>query len=75
MEKRCIQFIWNLMNSDTSLFNITVKHSLSMSSTTLAEQYNMLCSNMVLYERMVRTFECVYGKIQKHINETYFVNK
>ena len=37
MEKRCIQFIWNLMNSDTILFNRTVKHSLSMSSTTLGE--------------------------------------
>ena len=43
MEKRCIQFILNLMNSDTSLFNRTVKHSLSMSSTTLGEniQYYM----------------------------------
>ena len=34
MEKRCIKFIWNLMNSDTILFNRTVEHSLSMSSTT-----------------------------------------
>ena len=30
IEKRCIQFIWNLMNSDTTLLNRTVKHSLSM---------------------------------------------
>ena len=34
MEKRCIQFIWNLMNSDTILFNRIVKHSLGMLSTT-----------------------------------------
>ena len=61
MEKRCIQFIWNLMNSDTILFARTVKHSLSMSSFTLGENTRFLCSNMVfiyLYERMVRTFEC-----------------
>ena len=35
MEKRCIQCICNLMNSDTILFDRIVKHSLSMSSTTL----------------------------------------
>ena len=32
MKKRCIKFIWKLMNSDTILFDRTVKHSLSMSS-------------------------------------------
>ena len=37
MEKRCIQFIWNLMSSDTILVDRTVEHSLSMSSTTLGE--------------------------------------
>ena len=37
MEKRCINFIWNLLNSDTILLDRTVKHSVSMSSTTLGE--------------------------------------
>ena len=37
MEKYCIKFIWNLLNSNNILFNRTVKHSLSMSSTTLGE--------------------------------------
>ena len=37
MEKCCIKFIWNLLNSDCKLFDQIVKHSLSMSSTTLGE--------------------------------------
>ena len=35
MEKRYIKCIWYLMNSDTIVFNRTVKPSLSMSSTAL----------------------------------------
>ena len=37
MERRCIKFIWNLLNSNCKLFDQIVKHSLSMSSTTLGE--------------------------------------
>ena len=32
-----MEFIWNLLNSDTFVFNRIVKHSLGMSSTTLGE--------------------------------------
>ena len=35
------------MNSDTILFDRPVKHSLSMSSTTLGENIRYLCSNIV----------------------------
>ena len=31
-----------VMNSDTTLFNRTVKHSLSMSSTTLAKKHTLV---------------------------------
>ena len=59
MEKRCIQCIWNLMNRDTILFNRTVKHSLSMSSTTLGENIPYFMFKLwYLFERMVRTYKC-----------------
>ena len=58
IEKRCIKCIWNLMNSDTILFNRTVKHSLSISISTLGENTIFYVQIWYLYERMVRTIGC-----------------
>ena len=74
MEKRCIQFIWNLMNSDTILFDRTVKHSLSMSSTstTLGENIRYFMFKYGIYmSEWYGPLSVLNGKIQKHIlNET-----
>ena len=77
MEKGCIQFIWNLMNSDAILFNRTVKHSLSMSSTTLGENIRYSTFKYGIYmSEWYGPLSVLYGKIQKHIlNETSIVNK
>ena len=77
MEKRCIQFIWNLMNSDTILFNRTVKDSLSMSSTTLGENIRYFMFKYGIYiSKWYGPLSVLYGKIQKHIlNETSIFNK
>ena len=76
MEKR-IQFIWNLMNSDIILFNRTVKHSLSMSSTTLGENIRYFMFKYGIYmSEWYGPLSELYGKIQKYIiNETSIVNK
>ena len=77
MEKRFIQFIWNLMNSDTILFNRTVKHSLSMSSTTLGRniQYCMFKYGIYMSE-WYGPLSVLHRQIQKHIlNETSIANK
>ena len=77
MEKRCIKFICNLMNSDTILFNRTVKHSLSMSSTTLGENIRYCMFKYGIYmSECYGPLSVRYGENQKHLlNETYFVNK
>ena len=64
------------MNSDTILFNSTVKHSLSMSSTTLGEniRYFMLKYGIYMSE-WYGPLSVLYGKIQNYIlNETSIVN-
>ena len=77
MEKRCIQFILNLMNSDTILFIRTVKHSLSMSSTTLGENIRYFMFKYGIYiSEWYGPLSVLHGKNQKHIlNETSIVNK
>ena len=47
--KRCLKFIWNLINSDTILLNRTVIPSLSMSSTSRIKTVYILCSNIYIY--------------------------
>ena len=77
MEKRCIQFIWKLMNSDTILFNRTVKHSFRMSSTTLGENIRYFMFKYGIYmSEWYGPLSVLHEKIQKHIlNKTSIVNK
>ena len=77
MEKRCIQFILNIMNSDTILLDRTVKHSLSMSSTTLGENIRYFMFKYGVYmSEWYGLLSVLYGKIQKPIlKETSIINK
>ena len=77
MEKRYIQFILNLMNSDTILFDRTGKHSLSLSSTTLGENIRYFMFKYGIYmSEWCGPLSVLYGKIQKHIlKETSIINK
>ena len=77
MEKRCIKFIWNLMNSDTILFDRTVKHSLSMTSTTLGENIRYFMFKYGIYmSEWYGPLSVLHMKIQKHIiKETSINNK
>ena len=65
------------MNSDTILFNRTVKHSLSMSSTTLGENIRYFMFKYGIYmSEWYGPMIVVHAIIQKHIiNETSIVNK
>ena len=77
MEKRCRTFMWNLMNSDTILFYRTVKHSLSMSSTTLRENIRYLMFKYGIYmSEWYGPLSVLHRKIQKYIiKETSIINK
>ena len=73
MEKRCIKFILNLMNSDIILFDRTVKHSLSMSSTTLGENIRYFMFKYIYMSEWYGPLSVFYGKIQKqHIKRNIF---
>ena len=70
MEKRCIIVIWNLMNSDTILFDRTVKYSLSMPSTTLGENIRYFMFKYGIYmSEWYGPLSVLYGKIQKCPNK------
>ena len=77
MEKRCIIFIWNLMNSDTILFIRTMKDSLNMSSSNPGENIRYFIFIYGMYmSGWYGPLSVLYGKIQKRIlNETTIVNK
>ena len=75
-EKPCIKLIWNLMNSDTIVFDRTVKHSLSMSSTTLGENIRYFMFKYGIYmSEWYGPLSVLYGKIQTHIKRNTIVNK
>ena len=77
IEKRCIKCIWNLMNSDTILFNRTVKHSLSISISPLGENIRYFMFKYGIYmSEWYGPLSVLHRKIEKHIlNETSIVNK
>ena len=65
------------MNSDTNLFDRTVKHSLSMSSTTLGEniRYSMFKYGIYMSE-WYGPLSVLNSKIHKYIiKETSIINK
>ena len=65
------------MNSDTILFDRTVKHSLSMSSTTLGENTRYIMFKYGIYmSEWYGPLSVLNGKIQNHIiKETSIINK
>ena len=65
------------MNSDTILFNRTVKHSLSMSSTTLGENIRYFMFKYGIYmSEWYGPLSVLHRKIQKYIiKETSIINK
>ena len=65
------------MNSNTILFDRTVKHSLSMSSPTLSENIRYFMFKYCIYMcEWYGPLSVLYGEIQKHIlNETSIANK
>ena len=64
------------MNSDTILFNRTVKHSLSMSSTILGDNMRYFMFKYGIYmSEWYGALSVLYGETQRHIlNETSIVN-
>ena len=65
------------MNSDTVLFDRTVKHSLSMSSTTLGENIRYFMFKYGIYmSEWYGPLSVLHRKIQKYIiKETSIINK
>ena len=65
------------MNSDTILFDRTVKHSLSMSSTTLGENIRYFMFKYGIYmSEWYGPLSVLHMKIQKYIiKETSIINK
>ena len=49
-KKRCIKFIWSLMNSKHTLYNSIVKYSLFNASTVIDENIRYLMSKYGIYE-------------------------
>ena len=63
LEKRCIKFIWGLMNSEHILFNNIIKFSLFNMSTTIGEniKYFMYKYNITISD-WYNSFSCIDKK-------------
>ena len=63
LEKRCIKFIWGLMNSEHILFNNIIKFSLFNMSTTIGEniKYFMYKYNITMSD-WYNSFSCIDKK-------------
>ena len=69
LEKRCIKFIWSLINSPHSMFNQLVKYSLFNMNTTIGEniRYFMYKFNFNLQD-WHKPIRVIYKKIDVHVN-------
>ena len=69
LEKRCIKFLWNLLNSDNVLFSRICKYSVYNSDTTMDEnmRYFMYKYNL-MYDDWFSDLNNIYIKIKAHVH-------
>ena len=68
LEKRCVKFLWNLLNSDNVLFRRICRYSLHNSNTTMGENiryFTYKCN--ILYDDWFNNLNNIYIKINAHI--------
>ena len=73
LEKRCIKFIWNLMNSEYPLFVNIVKYSLNNSNTVIGEnaRYFMYKYKMS-YKDWYSPIHIIYRKIDTYVTNNRY---
>ena len=69
LEKRCVKFLWNLLNSDNVLFSRICKYSVYNSDTTMGEnmRYFMYKYNF-MYDNWFSDLNNIYIKIEAHVH-------
>ena len=75
LEKRCIKFIWGLMNSEHILFNNIIKFSLFNMSTTIGENIKyFMCKYNITMSDWYNSFSCIDKKIDVYVNRKVDMN-
>ena len=69
LEKRCVKFLWNLLNSDNVLFRRICRYSIHNSNTTMGENIrNFTYKYNILYDDWFNNLNNIYIKINAHIH-------
>ena len=69
LEKRCVKFLWNLLNSDNVLFRRICRYSIHNSNTTMRENIRYFTYKYnILYDDWFNNLNNIYIKINAHIH-------
>ena len=72
LEKRCVNFLWNLFNSDNTLFSRIIRYSMHNSDTTIGE--NVKCfmyKYKIVYDDRLNNLSNIFNRIDNHINKMH----
>ena len=68
LEKRCIKYIWKLINNEHDLYNTIVKYSLYNNSTTIGENIRyFMYKYKITVDEWDQPLKVLYDKIDKYI--------
>ena len=68
LEKRCVQFLWNLFNSDNVLFSRIIRYSMHNSDTTIGENVRyFMYKYKIVYNDWFNDLSNIYNRIDNQI--------
>ena len=71
MEKRCVNFLWNLFNSDNVLFSRIIKYSIHNSDTTIGENVRyFMYKYKIVYDDWFNDLSNIFNTIDSHFQNT-----
>ena len=69
LEKRCIKFLWNLLNNENALFGRICKYSMYNTDLTIGENIRYFIYKYdLLYNDWFRDFNKIYVKLDAHVH-------
>ena len=69
LEKRCIKFVWNLLNSENVLFSRICKYSICNTDSIIGKNIRyFICKYDLLYDDWFRDLNRIYEKPDAHVH-------
>ena len=71
LEKRCVNFLWNLFNSDNVLFSRIIRYSMHNSDTTIGDNVRyFMYKYKIVYDDWFNDLSNIFNTIDSHIQNT-----